>query len=363
MKYKIVKAVDAARREILEAGLEKDRKSIADCIIRNLSPYSENLHVRAMLEEAKRGSIASGTLLDLTYSDDPDFILGFFEVPYNQSAFLEAAAVERVEIPKQVLRLTPTSEALPVTVRACTEGLSNPLAVAVFAEHYVEAELKEHHKAYYFIDKFVDRFKRYTIPTIRRFWDTAMFDQMLEADDETLYRMAAIWVWMHEYYHRKGYLPIPKYLKEKSTRNGGGAEELRADMLSILALSGIPDPDPIIYQTIQYILAERLIRYPLQATPQENYDARSSVALFSYLSRHGVLTQADGRMIFDDGMPKLLRAIRSLSCRLSALEYRLLNDPARDKKATLRNVLPELACNGDTWEMPGIYRTARAEFA
>ena len=34
---------------------------------------------------------------------------------------------------------------------------------------------------------------------------------------------------------------------------------------------------------IQHILAERLKRYLLQATPEKNDDARSSVALFLYL--------------------------------------------------------------------------------
>lgn len=363
MSIQIVEAVDKARSEIIARNIASDVAQVNQCVSGHLAPFADTPHVSEMLKILDGGSLASGNLLELTHSTDPNFILGFFDVPYNLTAFLEAASVSHVKIPRQVLEIAPNSEALPVIINSCTEGFRNPLAVAVFGEHYIESNLQEHHKAYYFIDKFVARHKAYTRLAISQFWDTKMFGQILDANDATLTQVAAIWVWLHEHFHRTGHLPIPRYLDVKSTRNGGGAEELRADLLSILALSEIEYTHPIFGLAIQYIFAERLIRYPLQACPQDNYDARSSVALFTYLSNHGVLEQRDGRMYVNNDKGSLISAIRSLSIKISAIKFSLLQQPDPDKRRRLANLLPELSGNDNKWVAPDLYQQASTVLA
>lgn len=155
---------------------------------------------------------------------------------------------------------------------------------------------------------------------------------------------------MHEHNHRVGFLPIPQYLDAKSTRNGAGAEELRVDILSLLALSQLKSDDPVVTTAIQYILAERLIRYPLQAAPQDNYDARSSVALFNYLSRHGVIAKRGGKLFFEGGYTRLITALKSIAVKLTAVEYQLSLCPELDKRKALSVVLPALAQNDNRWD-------------
>ncbi|MBJ9753009.1 hypothetical protein I5681_21135 [Burkholderia cepacia] len=353
MKREIVLATNRCRGEILAGGFRTDVARIAQCARAHLGDYADNPHVRALLVALENRCLASGRLLDLTYSVDPSFILGFFDVPYNADAFLEAAAIAPVPIPPSVLAIAPDGNALPVQIRMCTDGFLNPLAVAVFGENFIDADLRAYHKAYYFIDKFVERFKRHTRPAIEANWSPTAFPDLLAADDELLTQASAIWVHLHEYHHRTGFLPIPEYLDAKSTRNGAGAEELRVDILSILALFRLRSDDRVLRASIQYILAERLIRYPLQAPPLDNYDARSSVALFHYLSRHGVIAQRGGSLYFEGGYERLTQALRSIVIKLTALEYKLSVSSDLDRRKILSFVLPTLAKNDYNWGAAG----------
>lgn len=350
MKARIVELINQCRSEIVNGGFQANIGHINECVKTRLEIYSNVPQVRALLQTLEKGSLASGSLLDLTLSDDPNFILGFFDVPYNPDSFLEAASVRPVPIPPSILAMYPTSHAAPVLLNACTDGFKDPLAVAVFGENYIDAIPSEAHRAYYFIDKFVDRFKRYTRPRIEELWSPTSFSELLAADTDMLTQVNAIWVHMHEFHHRSGFLPLPKHLKEKSTRNGAGAEELRVDIFSILALSKLPSNDPIVRTTQEYILAERLIRYPLQASPESNYDARSSVALQSYLTRHGIISKRGGKLYFEGGFQRLLRALSSLAAKITALEYKLSSSPSIDKRQTLATVLPEIAKNNANWQ-------------
>lgn len=350
MKNKIVELVNRCRTDILDGGFNADIARIEECVKPRLAEYSHVPHVRALLKTLEKGSLASGSLLDLTLSVDADFILGFFNIPYNPNSFLEAASLRPVPIPDCILANYPSSHAAPVLVDACTDGFKDPLAVAVFGENYIDASLSEEHRAYYFIDKFVDRFQRYTRPRIEELWSPTSFSNLLAADTDTLIQSNAIWVHMHEYHHRSGFLPLPKHLNDKSTRNGAGAEELRVDIFSILALSKLTADDPIIRTAQQYILAERLIRYPLQASPESNYDARSSVALQSYLTRHGVISKRGGKLYFEGGFERLLWALSSLAAKITALEYKLSRASSADRRKTLSNVLPDIAKNNANWE-------------
>ncbi|WCM22540.1 DUF6421 family protein [Paraburkholderia bryophila] len=349
MKPEIVQAVNRCRHEILSGGFRSDVARIERCAKAHLGDYADNPHVRALLVTLENRGLASGRLLDLTYSVDPRFILGFFDVPYNTEAFLEAAAVAPVPIPQSVLSIAPDGNALPVRVMTCTDGFRNPLAVAVFGENFIQADLQVYHKAYYFIDKFVERFRNHTRPAIETMWSPTAFPDIVTAGDDLLMQASAIWVHMHEHHHRVGFLPIPQHLHAKSTRNGAGAEELRVDILSILALSRLESSDPVLRASIQYILAERLIRYPLQAPPQDNYDARSSVALFHYLWRHGAIASRCGKLYFEGGYERLIRALRSIAIKLTAIEYRLSVSPELDRKQILACVLPGLAKNDNNW--------------
>jgi hypothetical protein len=349
MKLDIIAAVNTCR-DIIVTGRVLDGKKIHSNILPHLEKYQTNIHIKLLLENTAMGNLSSDNLLNLTCFSDPQFIVGFFSIPYNPDAFLEAMWVEAIPLPQIVTDLVPDSKALPVVIKACTDGFCNPLSVAIFAENYRGAEVKDHHKAYYLIDKFVDRFKQYTRKAIDTYWSPTAFPDIIEASDSLLSSASAIWVHLHEHYHRSGHLPLPQNLNVKSSRNGAGAEELRVDILSILALLRMNASQPELHIAVQYILAERLIRYPLQATPQDNYDARSSVSLFQYLQRHGVIATNGGKYYFKGGYVALEQALQAIAIKLAAFEFRLSQIPLDERKPQWSTVLPMLAKNNSQWD-------------
>ena len=349
MKTQLVEAINDCRNEILSGGFMQDVPRIRSLLKARLSNFSRLEHVQVLLQMLTSGSLDSSRLVDLTLSHDPNFLLAFFEVPYNPEMFLEAADLVPVPIPGQVLALAPASNAVPVRITSSTDGFKAPLAVAVFGENYVGVKPEDHHRAYYFIDKFVERFRAHTLPTIFEHWSADAFPDLVAADDTLISQAAAIWVHMHEYHHRTGFLPLPRFLNLKDTRNGAGAEELRVDIVSVTTLCDSNTSDPILRCAIQFIIAERLVRYPLQASPYDNYDARSSVALSNYLVRQQALSTQGGRLFFPGGYSRLMRALRSLAVKITAVEYRLSKSPAIDQRGVLAGILPALAENGNKW--------------
>jgi len=356
----IVDAVNRARRDILNSELSGDTEGMLRCLETHIWPYKDDGHVAMLMDILAAGSTDSTRLRDLTHSNNPEFILGFFDIPYNREAYLEAASVRVVSIPEEILEAYPTGKTLPVTIDQCTDGFLPPTSVAVFGENYVAAPVQDQHRAYYFVDKFVDRFNRFCRPVIEGMWSPTSFRDLLDADEETLFCASATWVHLHEHFHRKGFLPIPKFIYEKSTRNAGGAEELRVDLLAINELLKSKTQSRMVRVAHQFILAERLIRYPLQAEPSDNYDARSSVALFAYLYRKGVIAERGGRYFFDGPADRLGRALLSLAVKITSLEYRLSTNPEIDRRKALSMILTSIRKCDAKWVSPEMYTNARS---
>jgi len=347
MTTEFVNALNRLRSTAMKGGWQADDARLRHEMERALVSFPSAL-LQALLEGLEQGRDGTPQLL-LTDRECPNLIFGFFDVPYNKEAWLEAAALRPIPMPERFAVDTKKSMARPVVVEACTDAFRDPLAVAVFCENYRGVIPSDEYKAYYFIDKFVDRFKSITLPEILRSWSPTAFPDLQEADDTALYSASATWVTMHEAYHRLGYLPIPEFLYEKSTRNGGGAEEMRVDLLSCVKLGRQMAHDPEAQLAFQYILAERLIRYPLQSPPSENYDARASVALFSYLCRKGVIARRGDLLYFEGGFERLISALLSIVVRITSLEYRLLSSDKKVRRTELEHVLPRLAMNDNQW--------------
>lgn len=357
MKTEIVRIIDTVRHQAIQLRFAADTAKLSLCLEAELNHYAHFPHVQALLKIVAAGSFSSQHLLELTHSHDESFILGFFDIPYNSDAWLEAAVLSVIRPPDWLNNICSivNSHAIPANVECSTVGFKNPLAVAIFSENYKNAVPKPHHKAYYFVDKFVSRFNTFTKPAIKEVLTTNVFDDLLHADNETLQRAAVIWVYLHEHFHRKGFLPIPTYLSEKSTRNAGALEELRVDLLACLALSRENQTNQDVRVAFQFILAERLIRYPLQADPRHNYDARSSIAFFKWLQRQGLIFEKNGHYCLNGGYDRLIKCILSLIVRIHASEYQLCNFLNIEKKASLKNILPKIAGNDNHWSLPDMY--------
>jgi hypothetical protein len=121
-------------------------------------------------------------------------------------------------------------------------------------------------------------------------------------------KASTYWVWLHEYHHRQGHMPISKYLKIKSLKPLAGLEECRVDVSAMLVClndKSLPAHDAAL--AYEFILSERLLRYSVQGV-KPNYDAISSQLLFNYLLENRGLSLRKGIIHLESNLPLVLAA-------------------------------------------------------
>lgn len=111
-------------------------------------------------------------------------------------------------------------------------------------------------------------------------------------DPEDVYQARCVWGYLHDYFHHTGPRPLDQHLALKTKWRPGLLEELKVDMKSAIACFEEEVPfGPVVFE---YILLERLFRYPAQPEPLRNFDAGTGFALGTWLAAHGLFTD-DGR--------------------------------------------------------------------
>lgn len=216
-------------------------------------------------------------------NNNDGFVCSIFKASYFPSLSLDAFYYEKLKVPTYLKQRYP-APVLPVNLVAETKGFSAKEVVALFPENYINQLQLPSDKIFYFINKFVDRFEQITYKLIKEIIVPDYFSDLLQASRHQIEYASIQWVWLHEYHHRQGMLPIPQYLSLKSTKALAGLEELRVDLCSIVALlenDAVPKEDAIFAS--KFILAERLLRYAVEGIPKPNYDAIASQLLFNYL--------------------------------------------------------------------------------
>ncbi|MFC9484528.1 DUF6421 family protein [Streptomyces hydrogenans] len=115
-----------------------------------------------------------------------------------------------------------------------------------------------------------------------------------DVDPETTYQARCVWGYMHDYFHHTGPRPLDEHLAIKTTWRPGLLEELKVDMKSAIACFEEQVPHgPLVFE---YVILERLFRYPAQPEPLRNFDAGTGFALGTWLAAKGLFTQdAQGR--------------------------------------------------------------------
>lgn len=299
-----------------------------------LERYTSHPMVGAFLADLRKCA-ASG---QLDFSESRDFALGspsglvlsVFSAPYNEHLGLDAFAYRPVEIEAFLSQHFPDSAALAVTLLGFTAGFAHEESVALFPENFIaDREPSPDHKIFYFVDRFRQRFETVTLPALH-FGTGTGFETLLDLLPSEVISLSAAWVHLHEYFHKKGFLPLPAFLKLKSTKTAAALEEVRVDAASILACAHHAQRGEHRAATIaQFILAERLLRYPLMSSPDQNYDSRSSQLLLQYLCSHEAAFIEGGKLSID--WATLPHVLKQLLVLVNKYESRL-----RDETGPLR---------------------------
>jgi hypothetical protein len=233
-------------------------------------------------------------------------IFSVFQAAYFPSLSLDYLEYELIASDAALVARYP-SPTMPVNILAHSTGFADRMVVALFPENHLDGNQTAEDLIFYFIDKFTARHNKLTKRLIEGAMVAGSFPALDRVDDGAIAMAAASWVRLHEYHHRTGSMPIPKYLKAKSYKPLAGLEEMRVDVKSMLVCLGDRELDRAQAElTCQFILAERLLRYSVEGVPTPNYDAIASQLLFNYLRSHGALTLCDDRLRLAENLPEVL---------------------------------------------------------
>lgn len=264
-------------------------------------------------------------------------LVGIFDCPYHPYLKLEYSKImdvlPTIEIEEKFNNIRCVRQI------ESTFGLSNEQVVAIFPENFRSIIVSDEHPVFYFVDKFARRHMKYTRPILQTFEFEMLFRPLNSLTDEKIGELIANWVNIHESSHRKGVMPIPQYLYEKSNQYTAALEELRADLNTISkCLSKSPDEKSDEYLTGIYVLGERLLAYPL-FRDKTNFDAISSVIMWKFMNEHKVFSN-------ETSILKFKESIESLITFISKLESESLNHKTADlRKIKLRSLILEYIGN------------------
>jgi hypothetical protein len=235
-------------------------------------------------------------------------IFSLFDASYFPSLALDFLSYRPLNVVGERFAEKFKSHTNPVTIEHMSEGFTAPVVVALFPENHIDNLQEQDDTIFYFIDKFVVRHNRITRRLLENIVCPAAFPLVRGATHLEVERASSHWVWLHEYHHRQGDMPLPKYLGIKVSKKAlSGLEELRVDMSALLALRGdcgLSDRDAEL--TYQFILSERLLRYAIEGIPHPNYDAVASQLLFNYLREHDGIRVKDRLLYLGSGLHDVL---------------------------------------------------------
>ncbi|MGE0172459.1 MAG: DUF6421 family protein [Oligoflexales bacterium] len=269
-------------------------------------------------------------------------MLGLFAAPYNKDLGLECIVYGECSIPPAIAKAFP-SVGRPVMVRRYSKGFNSDFSVAIFPENFADAGvIPMDARSFYFIDKFVDRCRRITIPFVKNKTTINSLRSLKTATDEQLKEVASLWVFLHEHFHRQGALPLPQALTLKSSKSTAGLEELRVDLLAMLACrSEIVRKNCNATLLEEFVLAERLFRYGIERCPNADYDSRGAHVFYRYLEKNGLVLDQDA--LLDVDMVRFRRLARRLSHDIQMLEEQTVSLPFVKAKARLSGYVKNVA--------------------
>ncbi|MFD8644784.1 DUF6421 family protein [Streptomyces zaomyceticus] len=207
---------------------------------------------------------------------------------------------------------------------SASRGLREGNCVVFFPENIPAASRCTHQNfAWFFFNRHVDIYAQTLAITERLCGPGSPFagDSGLVSpgiDPEDVYQARCVWGYMHDYFHHTGPRPLDQHLALKTKWRPGLLEELKVDMKSAIACFEEEVPfGPVVFE---YILLERLFRYPAQPEPLRNFDSGTGFALGTWLAAHGLFTDdGHGRRALGP-KAEIVECVRELVRRIEEIE-------------------------------------------
>jgi hypothetical protein len=227
--------------------------------------------------------------------------------------------------------------------------------VVLFPENIpASSKVTRQNFAWFFMNKHIPTYQ-WTLAQIRERCGSSLFaegDPLASPalDAEGMYDTRCCWAHLHEHHHNVGPRPLASNLALKTQRYTGLLDELKVDCQTVqvcLRDAAIPYR----WEVFEFVLFDRLFRYPCAGDALRNGDAGAGVLLGTWLLRHGALTASNDRAQLAS-RAETVRAVDALVGQILALDE--LDEAAYTKAAedfTL-SVLDPPAQAGDYYAKP-----------
>ncbi|WP_328940806.1 DUF6421 family protein [Streptomyces sp. NBC_00250] len=207
---------------------------------------------------------------------------------------------------------------------SASRGLREGNCVVFFPENIPAATRCTHQNfAWFFFNRHVDIYAQ-TLAITERLCgpgspfaaDTGLVSPGIDPED--VYQARCVWGYLHDYFHHTGPRPLDQHLPLKTKWRPGLLEELKVDMKTAIACFEEDVPfGPVVFE---YVLLERLFRYPAQPEPLRNFDSGTGFALGTWLAAHGLFTEdGQGRRALG-AKAEIVECVRELVRRIEKIE-------------------------------------------
>lgn len=238
----------------------------------------------------------------------------------------------------------PKNSCQSTRLLAGSAGLRTGSCIVFFPENVPgRTPVEQQRWASFFFNKFQPIYRLQTVPAARALLDgrgTGRADGWRSVDlaPADCYRARCVWGYLHDYFHHQGPRPFDQHMKVKLNWFVGLLEEIKVDAQTALACAG--GGVPFGPEQVEFILLERMFRYPLHPAATRNFDAGTGVLLFSWLRAEGALRPAGDRFHLD--WTRAVPALEHLVAEIEAIEVAAGDDSDYKRHATafVRRFLP-----------------------
>jgi Family of unknown function (DUF6421) len=206
--------------------------------------------------------------------------------------------------------------------------------VVLFPENVLASSAVTRQKfAWFFMNKHIPVYQ-WTLDRIHQRCGDSLFAEgaplaSAGLDPDGFYDTRCCWAHLHEHHHQMGPRPLARNLALKTQRYTGLLEELKVDCQSMQA-SVRDDSIPYRWEVLEFVLFDRLFRYPCADDAVRNDDAGAGILLGTWLLRQGAVSASGGRtrLLSRD---QTIRAVDALVSEILAAEQ--LDEVAYTKAA------------------------------
>lgn len=344
----IIGYVDTFRSyQNLDGSIEDNNHSVCNQLLERIVPL-----VQATYKKMEKPELADAFVSDVSswqqsgLNNKPDFttVRTCFTTPdngehaffigvcqsqnsYPRGYFLECFYILREE-PQECVALYnlyphPKNICQSTKLIEGSEGISKGNCVVFFPESIAAKEkIKIQKYAIFFFNKFKRIYESESliktneyVANLNELANQNLWHDFETYSDEDVYKARCVWGYLHDYFHHQGDRPFDENIYLKMNWFVGVLEEIKVDLQTFLVCRTEDFWGNHI--VAQFIIYDRMFRYPFQKDGATNFDSATGYVLFNWLKKLGVINidgdtvSIDGDKI-NDGASQIIAQIQSI---------------------------------------------------